>query len=93
MNPDGTLRLPNPSEEVVLPEEEHKMYSQEDLENALAKKKEENDASLEGFVQVRIATMVPNAIPIGNATGIPSGENVSNPPSVQQPPINGMIRL
>ena len=88
MNPDGTPLLSYPSEEIVLPEEEHKMYSQEDLENALAKKKKENDASLEALVQLRIATMVLNAIPIGETNGMPSVANVSNPPSVQQPPTN-----
>ena len=61
-------------------------FSSEDLEWALAKKKEEHDASLEALVQMRIATLT-------SMLALPSGDVASRPvvptPSLgQQPPSN-----
>ena len=54
------------------------MYSQEDLAKMLLlSQKKENAASLEALVQLRMATMVLNAIPIGDTSGMPLVANVT----------------
>lgn len=58
MSLEGTTVLPGPREEVDQSSEEDKMFSHEDMTRALAKQKEDHDASLEAFVQMRLATMV-----------------------------------
>ena len=56
MNPDGTP-LVTDSKDKGEASSEVKSFTSEDLERALAKQKEEHDASLEALVQMRIATL------------------------------------
>ena len=83
----GPLWVPNPKEKGAS-SEAHKSFSSEDLEKALAKQKAEHDASIEALVQMRIAAMAPNPMPLVNPSGVAPGATVNIPPMVQQPPNN-----
>ena len=56
MNPNGTPLVADPKNAGVA-STEAKSFTSKDLERALAKKKEEHDASLEALVQMRLATL------------------------------------
>ena len=56
MNPDGTPLVADPKDKCEACSEV-KSFTSEDLERALAKQKEEHDASLEALVQMRLATL------------------------------------
>ena len=56
MNPDGTPLVADPKDKGEA-SSEVKSFTSEDLERALAKQKEEHDASLEALVQMRLATL------------------------------------
>ena len=76
MNPDGTPLVADPKSTGGA-STEAKYFTLEDLERALAKKKEEQDASLEALVQMRIATLTTMLAPA-----------MPTPPFGQQPPSN-----
>ena len=56
MNPDGTPLVADPMDKGEA-SSEVKTFTSEDLEWALAKQKEEHDASLQALVQMRLATL------------------------------------
>ena len=56
MNPDGTPLVIDPKDKGEA-SSEVKSFTSEDLERALAKQKEEHDASLEALVQMILATL------------------------------------
>ena len=85
MNPDGTPRVADPKDKGEA-STEVKSFTSEDLERALAKQKEEHDASLEALVQMRLATLTMMLAPLsGGATSRPT---VPTSSLGQQPPSN-----
>ena len=85
MNSDGTPLVADPKDKGEA-SSEFKSFTYEDLERALAKKKEEHDASLEALVQMRLATLSTVLAPLsGGAAPRPT---VPTPSLGQQPPSN-----
>ena len=85
MNPDGTPLVVDPKDKGEA-SSEVKTFTSEDLEQALAKQKEEHDASLEALVQLRLATLSTMLAPLsGGATSRPT---VPTSSLCQQPPSN-----
>ena len=76
MNPDGTPLVAD-LKSTGAASTEAKSFTSKDLEQALAKQKEEHDASLEALVQMRIATLTTMLAPA-----------MPTPPFGQQPPSN-----
>ena len=85
MNPDGIPLVADPKDKRVA-SMEAKSFTSEDLEWALAKKKEEHDASLEALVQMRLATLSMVLAPLSGGVG--SRPTVPTPSLGQQPPSN-----
>ena len=85
MNPDGTPLVVDPKDKGEA-SSEVKTFTSEDLERALAKQKEEHDASLEALVQMRIATLSMVLAPLSG--GAASRPTVPTPSLGQQPPSN-----
>ena len=85
MNPDGTPLVADPMDKGEA-SFEVKSFTSEDLERALAKQKEEHEASLEALVPLRLATLSTMLAPLsGGATSRPT---VPTPSLGQQPPSN-----
>jgi len=76
MNPDGTPRVADPKDKGEA-SSEVKSFTSEDLERALAKQKEEHDASVEALVQMRIATLSTVLAPLSG--GVASRPTVPTP--------------
>ena len=85
MNPDGTPRVADPKDKGDA-SSEVKPFTSEDLEQALAKQKEEHDASLEALVQMRLATLSTVLAPLLGGAGLRL--TVPTPSLGQQPPSN-----
>ena len=85
MNPDGTPLVVDPKDKGEA-SSEVKTFTSEDLEWALAKQKEEHDASLESLVQMMIATLTTMLAPL--SSGATSRPVVPTPSLGQQPPSN-----
>src|SRR5215216_3025785 len=85
MNPDGTPRVTDPKDKGEA-STKVKSFTSEDLEWALAKQKEEHDASLEALVQMRLATLTTMLGPLSG--GVASRPTVPTPSLGQQPPSN-----
>ena len=85
MNPDGTPLVADLKDKGKA-SAKVKSFTSEDLERALAKQKEEHDASLEAFVQMRLATLTTMLAPILGAGA--SRPTVPTPSLGQQPPSN-----
>ena len=83
MNPDGTPRVADPKDKGDA-SSEVKSFTSEDLERALAKKKEEHDASLESLVQMILATL--SSVLAQLSGGAASRPTVPAPSLGQQPP-------
>ena len=72
MNPNGTPLVADPKDKGEA-SSEVKSFTSQDLERALAKQKEEHDASLEALVQMRLATLSMVPAPLyGGATSRPT---------------------
>ena len=72
MNPDGSPLVVDPKDKGEA-SSEVKTFTSEDLERALAKQKEEHDASLEALVKMRLATLTMMLAPLlGGATSRPT---------------------
>ena len=75
MNLDGTPLVADPKDKAA-PSTEAKSFTFEDLERALAKQKEEHDASLEALVQLRLATLsvvlAPHSSGVGSRPTVPT---------------------
>ena len=85
MKPDGIPLVIDPKDKGEA-SSEVKSFTSEDLERALAKKKEEHDAFLEALVQMRLATLSTVLAPLsGGAAWRPT---VPTPSLGQQPPSN-----
>ena len=85
MNLDGTPLVVDPKDKGEV-SSEVKSFTSQDLEQALAKQKEEHDASLEALVQMRLATLTTMLAPLlGGAASRPT---VPTPSLGQQPPSN-----
>ena len=87
MNPDETPLVVDPKDKGEA-SSEVKTFMSEDLERALAKQKEEHDASLEALVQMRLATLTTMLAPLTNLGGVASRPTVPTPSLGQQPPRN-----
>ena len=85
MNPDGTPLVADPKSTGGA-STEAKSFTSEDLERALAKQKEEHDASLEALVQMRLDTLTMILAPLSG--GAASRPTVPTPSLGQQPPSN-----
>ena len=85
MNLDGTPLVVDPKN-MGAASTEVKSFTSEDLEWALAKQKEEHDASLEALVQMRPATLTMMLAPLSG--GAASRPTVPTPSLGQQPPRN-----
>ena len=85
MNPDGTPLVADPKDKGEA-SMEVKSFTSEDLERALAKQKEEHDASLEAFVQMRLAALTTILAPLANPGGAASRPTVPTLSLGQQPP-------
>ena len=85
MNPDGTPLVIYPKDKGEA-SSEVKTFTSEDLERALAKQKEEHDASLEALVQRILATLTTMLAPL--SSGATSRPTVPTPSLGQQPPSN-----
>ena len=85
MNPDGTPLVVDPKDKGEA-SSEVKTFTSKDLERALAKQKEEHDASLEALVQMRLATLSMVLAPLSG--GAASRPTVPTPSLGQQPPSN-----
>ena len=85
MNPDGTPLVADPKDKGEA-SSKVKTFTSEDLQRALAKKKEEHDASLEALVQMRLATLSMVLAPLSG--GAASRPTVPAPSLGQQPPSN-----
>ena len=75
MNPDGTPLVVDPKDKGEA-SSEVKSFTYEDIERALAKQKEEHDASLEALVQMRLATLsmvlAPHSGGVGSRPTVPT---------------------
>ena len=69
MNPDGTPLVVDPKDKDMA-SMETKSFTSEDLEQALAKQKEEHDASLEALVQMRLATLSTVLAPLSGGAAL-----------------------
>ena len=85
MNPDGTPRVADPKDKGEV-SSEVKSFTYEDLERALAKQKEEHDASLEALVRMRLATLSIVLAPLSGGAAL--RPTVPTPSLGQQPPSN-----
>ena len=85
MNPDGTPLVADMKDKDEA-STETKSFPSEDMELALAKQKEEHDASLESLVQMRLATLTMMLAPLSG--GAASRPTVPTPSLGQQPPSN-----
>ena len=85
MNPNRTPLVADPKDKGAA-STKAKSFSSEDLEWALAKQKEEHDASLEALVQMRLATLTTMLAPL--SVGAASRPAVPTPSLGQQPPSN-----
>ena len=85
MNPDGTPLGVDPKN-MGAASTEVKSFTSEDLEWALAKQKDEHDASLEALVQMRLATLSTVLAPLSGGVG--SRPTVPTSSLGQQPPSN-----
>ena len=85
MNPDGTPLVVDPKDKGEA-SSEVKSFTSQDLERALAKQKEEHDASLEALVQLRLATL--SAVLAPHSSGVGSRPTVPTSSLGQQPPSN-----
>ena len=85
MNPDGTPLVVDPKDKGEA-SSEVKTFTSEDLEWALAKQKEEHDASVEALVQMRIATL--SMVLAQLSGGAASRPTMPTPSLGQQPPSN-----
>ena len=85
MNPDGTPLITDPKDKGEA-SSEVKSFTSEDLERALAKKKEEHDAFLEALVQMILATLTMMPAPLSGGTAL--RPTVPTPSLGQQPPSN-----
>ena len=85
MNPDGTPLVADPKSTGTV-SMEAKSFTSEHLEQALAKKKEEHDASLEALVQMRITTLTTMLAPLSGGAALRPA--VPTPSLGQQPPSN-----
>ena len=85
MNPDGTPLVVDPKDKGEA-SSEVKSFTSQDLERALAKQKEEHDASLEALVQLRLATL--SAVLGPHSSGVGSRPTVPTSSLGQQPPSN-----
>ena len=84
MNPDGTPLVVDPKDKGEA-SSEVKSFTSQDLERALAKQKEEHDASLEALVQMRLATLsmvlTPHSGGVGSRPTVPTSSLGQQPPS------------
>ena len=72
MNPDGTPLVADPKDKGTA-SMESKSFTSKYLERALAKQKEEHDASLEALFQMRLATLTTMLAPLsGGAASRPT---------------------
>ena len=85
MNPNGIPLVADPKDKGEA-SSEVKTFTSEDLERALAKQKEEHDASLEALVQMRLATLSTVLAPLSG--GVALRPTVPTPSLGQQPPKN-----
>ena len=85
MNPDGTPLVADPMDKGET-SSEVKTFTSEDLEQALAKQKEEHDASLEALVQLRLATL--SVVLAPHSSGVSPSPTVPISSLGQQPPSN-----
>ena len=87
MNLDGTPLVADPKEKGAA-SSEVKSFTYEDLEQALAKQKEEHDVSLEALVQMRLAALTTILAPLAIPSGAASRPTMPTPSLGQQPPSN-----
>ena len=85
MNSDGTPLVADPKDKGEA-SSEVKSFTSKDLERALAKQKEEHDASLEALVQMRIATLSMVLAPLSGGAAL--RPTVPTSSLGQQPPSN-----
>ena len=85
MNPDGTPLAANLKEKGTT-SSEVKSFTSEYLERALAKQKEEYDASCEALVQMRLAALTTILAPLANLGGAASRPAAPTPSLGQKPP-------
>ena len=83
MNPDGTPLVVDPKDKGEASSED-KAFTSEDLERALAKQKEEHEASLEALVKLRLATL--STMLASLSGGATSRRTVPTSSLGQQPP-------